>query len=608
LVNFTNRLYGVEREEGEEEGWFFSKKNVYILFSRGTFQPKKPSVFSSEMYRPEFIHAYNLSRSKLPIDSWAQIIGKNLPQFSSASSIYNPITIQVKMAGETNSPTGAVKMSVDATDANWYSKLLNVLESMTNKKISSVVNYLGNSIESLSPADLAKVGECDLIDSNKKTPLRLAEPVQPPMYMSHNKLGHLKKWWEEKRDGLAQKIAADLKGLNMSEIAAATKLDGPVQTTISKYLERNTLDGLTWNEFAKTYGNGMTDLTEMSKKLLDAVRAGLIANETQIRNYHANVGSEAALWRNPTSQVQTKYKDDQVMFQDILEDVMYHPLVGKEMVQGVLYGIESKMGTKTRGQSKPRGDTRAKNLDDSKHPIQSYYQDYHFPIHGKLPGHVMTKYNKNAGLIASNYPGDKKRAFDMFNLFSGRTIDCGCGKKKKEMKKKPEEMKERIGTQMPKLIPIGGEAQERRMPKLIPIGGEMKEERMPKLIPIGGEAQERRMPKLIPIGGEMKEERMPQMPKLIPIGGEAKEERMPQMPKLIPIGGEVKPQMPKLIPIGGKTQERIGTQMPKLIPINGKSQVPINAHPVQRSSDAKLNEPIWVDDAPNLMDFLQRKK
>jgi hypothetical protein len=521
------------------------------------------------------------------------------------------------MAGETNSPTGSVKMSVDATDANWYPKLLSVLESMTGIKITSVVNYLGNSIQSLSPTDLAKVGECDLIESSRsKSPIRLSAPVQPPMHMSHNKLGHLKKWWEDKRDGLARKIAADLKGLNMSEIAVATKLDGPVQATISKYLERNTLDGLTWSEFAKTYGGGSggsTDLSEMSKKLLDAVRAGLIANETQIRNYHANVGSEAALWRNPTAQAQTKYKDDHIMFQDILEDVMYHPLVGKEMVQGILYGIESRAGgggakkVVTKGKTNPRRKATAAS-ESMRHPIQSYYQDYHFPVHGKLPGHVMAKYNKNAGLIAGNvYGGDKKRAFDMFNLFSGRTIDCGCGKKKKEGQKKKEEkneeMKERIGVQMPRLIPIGGSIQ-REMPRLIPIGAEVGgEKRMPKLIPIGSEmggGEERRMPKLIPIGGFAsggQEEGEKRMPKLIPIGAEVRGEER-RMPKLIPIGSE----------IGGEGVEK---KMPKLIPIGAESKprlVPINAHPVQRSSDARLNEPIWVDDAPNLMDFLQRKK
>jgi len=600
------------------------------------------------MYRPELVHAYKLSRSKLPIESWIQVVGKNLPQFSSASAIYNPIGIQIKMAGELNSPTGSVKMSVDATDPNWYPKLVGVLETMTKKKGLSVVNYLGNSIESLSPSALSNVGECDLMQ--KTQTIRLAEPVQPPMYMSHNKLEHLKKWWDEKRNGLAQKIAVELKGLNMSEIANATKLGGPVQTTICNYLERNTLDNLSWSEFSKTYGNGTLNVSEISKKLLDAVRTGLVANEKQIRTYHANVGSEAALWKDTASVGVTKYKDDHVMFQDILEDVMHHPLVGQEMVQGILYGIKSRATVATTRKIA----SRVPSSSSIRHPIQSYYQDYHYNVHGKLPGHVMSKYNKNAGLIASNYPGDRKKAFDMFNLFSGRTIDCGCGSgKKKKKQEKKEELKAKIspvGGEMPKLIPIGsnlGGGEERQMPKLIPIGNLIERDdaigtQMPKLIPIGSNLgmgkEDRQMPKLIPIG---KNDAIgTQMPKLIPIGsnlGMGGEKQMPklipignlierddaigtQMPKLIPIGSNLggggERQMPKLIPIG--KSDAIGTQMPKLIPIGGLIQkedgtrmpklIPINARPVERASDANLSEPIWVDDAPNLMDFLQRKK
>ena len=545
-------------------------------------------IIFREMYRPELVHTYKLSRSKLPIESWIQVVGKNLPQFSSASSIYNPIGIQIKMAGELNSPTGSVKMSVDATDPNWYPKLVGVLETMTKKKELSVVNYLGNSIESLSPGALSNVGECDLVQNSKT--IRLESPVQPPMYMSHNKLEHLKKWWDEKRNGLVQKIAVELKGLNMSEIANATKLNGPIQTVIGNYLERNTLDGLSWSEFSKTYGNGTLNVSEISKKLLDAVRTGLIANEKQIRTYHANIGSEAALWKDTNVSV-TKYKDDHVMFQDILEDVMHHPLVGQEMVQGILYGIKSRAQAPVRKVA-----SRVPSSSSVRHPIQSYYQDYHYNVHGKLPGHVMSKYNKNAGLIASNYAGDRKKAFDMFNLFSGRTIDCGCQKKKKGEKKEMD-VKARIGS---KLIPIGGFVEERQMPKLVPIGSNASggERPMPKLIPIGNLVEERQMPKLIPIGsnalgGEK------QMPKLIPIGNliERDDAIGMQMPKLIPIGSRAGSEMPKLIPIGGNAGKE---RLPKL--------VPINARPVERASDARLSEPIWVDDAPNLMDFLQRRK
>merc|ERR1712093_188177 len=371
------------------------------------------------MYKPAFIHAYKSSKSSLPINVWARAVGRRLPQFRNETDIYSPVPLHVKIAGNLNDSNGTVRLSVMPTDSKWYEKLTDALAEMTGKRNVEVVSYLGKNIQDMSPEQLMAVGECDLVDKTSGTLVRLASIVPPPLHMSTNKQADLKQWWNNQRSPLAKTIATQLKGMSMAEIAQATLASGPIQQTIEAYLKRNTPHNLEWDKFLSAYGNsGTTDAQSISAKLLDAVRQSLVANEKQIRTHEATIGTEASLWKDKKATT-SRYKDDFTLYRDIIEDAMYHPLVGQEMVHAVLYGTQ----TIACHNKKKKKKKKAKKMvmDNTEHPINAYYKDYHYKVHGKLPGHRIAQLNVGEQAFGA-YGGSPQRAVDMFNLFSGRAI------------------------------------------------------------------------------------------------------------------------------------------------------------------------------------------
>ncbi len=473
------------------------------------------------MFTPQLLQTYKTSRSRLPINTWVNVVGKNLPQFAHDSDIYNPIAIQIKIAGKINTSNGNVNVSIAPYDSNWYSGLVGALEKMTNQKNLNVVNYLGNPIKDLPVGQLACLGECDIIDKSGQV-VRLAKVVAPPMQLATNKSAQLTEWWNSHRDELSRQIAQELKGLNMAELAKATVPEGKIQQLIESYMAKNTLHDLSWTEFIKTFGKDATSVATISASILDSIRQSMVASENQVRNYHATdgIGSEAALWKRAAGGA-SKYKDDFTMYRDIVEDAVFHPMVGKRVVDGILYGVGATVRKNSRTHStdsskriatvrKHNHDNRAESVD----PVASYYKEYHYPTYGKLPGHVVEDYNKSFGKVETHYPGDADKVVEMFNLFTGRAVS----RSKKASKKKAPQVGELIpiSDSMPKLIPIGDSVRSDNMPKLIPIG-----DSMPKLIPIGDSVRSDNMPKLIPIGNNM--------PKLIPIGSSVRSDDMPNL-------------------------------------------------------------------------------
>lgn len=427
------------------------------------------------MYTPKFLRAYKSSGSNLSISTWLKCVGRKLPQFNHNAEIFNPIPIQIKLAGSLNATDGSVIMSISTMDEEWYSKLVEIIEDMTNQTHLEIVNYLGTPISSMTPTQLMLAGECDVIDVSKNI-VRIPKIVEPPLHMSTNKIAQLKEWWADNQEDLSKDIAGELQGLTMSEIANCTKVDGPIQDKIETYLESNTLYGMTLEKFLKTFSNSpvvTTTVEGMSKKILDAVRRSLVANEKQVRDFNATNGSESVLWKKQNTG--TKYKDDFSLYREIVEDAIFHPGVGQQLINAILYGSAPvERHYKKKKKKKKRSGRYISN------PLELYYKQ-HYNVYGKLPGHVIEEYNKASSAPKTEYTGDPINAIKMFNLFSGRaTIDCGCKKGKKDKKDKKKE----IRSELPRFIPL-----ESKMPKLIPINSE---------IPVVG----RKMPKLIPLDSD----------------------------------------------------------------------------------------------------------
>lgn len=447
------------------------------------------------MFTPQLVQRYKSSKSNLPLSTWVNIIGKNLPEFKNDENVFNPIPINIKIAGNTNTSNGSVSVSISPSNPNWYETLVGAIEKMVNKKNIDIVNYVGVPIKNMSMGKLTCVGECDVIDKSGKT-IRIDKVVQPPLELATNKTSQLKGWWNENRDELSTEIAEQLKGLTTSEIAKAVVPEGPVFNVINEYLNTHTLHDMSWDEFTSTFGRPVNS-EDLANNILDSVRQSLVANEIQIRDFHATegIGSEASLWKK-TPVGKNKYKDDFTMFRDIVEDAIYHPMIGQKTIQSIIYGKVDKKINK--GQRKP------KNQKCSEcNPIASYYKEYHYSTYDKLPGHVIESYNKSFGKIETKYPGDADKAIQMFNLFSGRSVSTHA----KIESNIPMERS------LPKLVPIESNIpMERSLPELVPIGSTIPMERsLPELVPIGSNIpMERSLPKLVPIGSKM-------LPKLVPI-------------------------------------------------------------------------------------------
>ena len=537
----------------------FRKIQVFVRL------PSSPDTPEKKMYTPALLHTYKKSRSRLPIGAWISTVAKYLPQFKDDASIYAAVPLQIKIAGNLNSSNGNVSLSVAAFEPNWYNGLVGALEKMTNRQNLQVVNYLKEPINGMTPAQLAGVGECDVIDTTTKKPIRLAAIVPPPLELATNKSAQLAEWWNSVRDDLSHKIAASFKGMSMAEVAKATSGASPSTCTlIANYLNTHTLHNLSWDKFAKTFSKSSSSvsLDQVSSCILNYVCQALVSNETQVRDYHA-ISGEATLWKRGAGGGTTRYKDDVTMYRDIVEDAMYHTSIGQNVIQSILYGINKK------GQSKPksgqnnlarftpedlpppqrrRQPARLEESSDEEeelmrfeepvrrrrpqeneeefvplfNPITSYYRDYHQPVYKKLPTHHIEALNKNYGKAEVPYPGDPEKVVEMFNLYTGRSIigcnSCKIAKRKKRQQLEEEPIERRlipIETGLPRLIPInaksapsGADFADRPMPKLIPINGSVKRS-LPPLIPIDADISTPEVPPLIQMGTDFTDDYEP---------------------------------------------------------------------------------------------------
>jgi hypothetical protein len=472
------------------------------------------------MYRKEFKNAWQSSRSRMSIDVWAKAVGSKLPAFSHPEDIYAPVMLDIKVAGGINDSNGTVKLSVAPTDTEWYPKLIEGLEEMTGKRNLAAVNYLGEPIKGMNAEQLTNVGEVDIIDTKSQRLVRLEKVVPPPMHMSTEKAPVVKQWWDTHRDKLVKVVAKSLENLTMDEIAANTMKGGPLQNTIEKYIRSSVEDG-DWDRFIATYGmdnvaknaNPKETSTFIAKGLLHSIRVALKANQTVIKDHRANVaiGASDGLWSNASATTTTPI-DSFSMFRNIVEDALHNPRIGSHMVDAILHGYE-RVGVIANRLPQRVHCTKSK-ISSEVHPVATYYSKIHYPAHGKLPGHVMDKYNQNK-VQSTAYPGDAKVAFNIYNMLTGKTV------------LPPLVPAGTVGTKMPVLVPIGSNA---KLPELIPIDERMPTledflpTRMPPLVPagtagtIGSSVSKRAMPPLVPIGSSVSKRGMPP---LVPAGTEA---------------------------------------------------------------------------------------
>jgi len=532
----------------------------------------------SQVYTPHIRAVYNKLGSKLPLPIWVKSIGSKLPYFQNDSDIYNPITLQIKIAGGINTSDGAVAVQVAPTDSQWYSKLQNAVQEMTSKKTNvDIVDYLGDCIKSFNYSQLYSAGELDVVNARNQSIVRIKSAVAPPEHMATNKIETIHGLVKDIRDTITDTIASSLKGHTMAEIGQMTLQDGPVQKSIEQALNERK----DWAKFMNTYAmddvarnNTVQQKTSaMAKSILFQVREGLKANEPQIRTFYAlKEGSkkgQSPLWSQHPATIASEatYKDEYSMFRDIAEDAMYNPLLSRKLVYIIHRGSDRQVKSSIRNRRKvPK---KSSNVDEQ-HIMDKFYHQYYYKKHGKFPGHVIDKFNKKA-TISTEYPGNEREAVNMFLMFSGKHVPL---------------QEKRIHT----LVPLGDSVKHTLVP--ISVGSEM-----PELVPIPGLKKKHT---LVPLGDSVKHNLVPisvesEMPELVPIPGLKKKHT------LVPLGDSVECKKHTLVPI---------SEMPELVPIPGKKHRLV---PIERGMDSiasaidaeDFSEPVF--EMPNLSAFLRKK-
>jgi len=508
------------------------------------------------MYRPEFVNAYKKSGSTLPIHAWEKFVASKLPQFQSKEDIYAPAPIFIKIRGGINEPQSTIKLSVPTTSPTWYQYLTKTLENMT--KISGVDVYTntGECLKNLEPKALFCAGECDLKDKRGNI-VRLENMVTPPIKMSTNKNNTLKNWWTQNTDSLARILANKLKDMNTMELENACQPDALIQNTIQTYLESNAPNEMSWNEFIDNFGNdnNRASAKDIAKKILFTIRKGMEHNEEQIQNYQAvssNLGGKSMFKK--TTIVQSKYKDGALLYQDIIEDALTLPHLGKSVVDAIRYGTKSVT-------EKPKL-VESSVVSSDWHPLQSFYQNHYYPAHGKLPGHIMQEFNKTSGKIYNGFKGNSQEAIDRFMLYSGRAIDpVGIifDKKWREKRRQKREAKKK-----------GTTANVKRQGKLRRFWNKVTGKKEKAIID----------------GREF-----------------TANDNNINGPRLIDLEDvrQMNSQMPRLIDLEDVRQT--SSQMPRLIDLEADSEYP-DLMEVEIPSNRVLSQPLWKTQLPSIADLL----
>ena len=455
-------------------------------------------------YRPRFVQVYNLygKSTGMKIDVWADVIGKQMQEFSSTRQVYKPATIIIRLTKKLNDPQGSVKIQVPLTDSDWYPQLLKDVREMTNisRKID-IVNYAGEPIKDFSTRKITTSSEFNIVDKQTGKFIRVASAIEPPRKMSSKKTHYITEWWDGIKEDISSIIIDSLKKKNMTSIVSAVASDGDIQSRVNKCIMGSNPFGESWRDFLQTYAEDnvvrQLDPNDVSKQItniiLEKIKNGLKSNQAQIGAYFSQVESkQEKLWDDNVSN-ESIYSNRHEMFQDIFEDTLHSNNLRKQVCQIVNNGrnVDRKLKSVNK-----RVQHQRQARPNAPHPLTSYYHEHHYDTFGKMPGHVINEFNKNynKNKVDAKYPGDPKDAQNMFLLYSGRFRDTSNNNM-------PElELYSDIDSKMPELIPAKRENIDNKMPRLIPI-----DSKMPELVPAKSQTIDIKMPQLIPIDDKMPE-------------------------------------------------------------------------------------------------------
>ena len=425
-------------------------------------------------YSQRFKDAYELhgAGTGMDIDTWCEDVGKHLSEFQSKRQIFNPVSLSVKLTPDFNDPQGSVKIQIPVTDHDWFHTLTDVISGMVNQDNIDVVDCTGESIKGFSAEQILESSGFDVVDNDSRRFIRIDNVVAPPRKMCNNKPQYILQWWETIRDDISTEVISELcKKKNMATIAPAVSLKGPLHARIESMLSGSNPFGESWNTFLQTYAvddvtRGL-DTKQVTKRIADIIisrlRTGLFSNQRHIGAYFSQIeDDEDQLW-DDGQKSKSIYTDKTEMFKDIFEDVIFQGSLERDICDTIYHGYNVVQHNQKKVKFSPP------RKINKQHPMDEYYHTHHYKEFGKMPGHVVNKFNKNFKKdnehVNTQYPGIPEKAMDAFYKYIGKIS---------KPQKRPY-LKPFVENEMPELV-SNHDSYDNEMPELV--------SRKPRLIPI----------------------------------------------------------------------------------------------------------------------------
>lgn len=208
--------------------------------------------FIHSLFTPQFVHTYQRANSKLPIQTWYHHVGRKMQRFQNPANVFLPVAINVRTA--TDAKGGSTRIMVSPTDTEWYKVLCDefrTIMGLPNSVAIDIQTPVGTCIEGMSHLRLSKVGELQVVDRATGAPICIKETAKPSRRMATDKGRDLRAWYEDElRDGLVQVVRAQLEGKTMQEINMVMAGDQAVHQALAEHVASSVPD---WQSFLDTY-------------------------------------------------------------------------------------------------------------------------------------------------------------------------------------------------------------------------------------------------------------------------------------------------------------------------------------------------------------------